>query len=221
MIRDTVSLLLEPRETLGKKVKRLRRAGVTPVHLYGPGIKPRALQCPQRELVRVLARAGANTPIVLKIQGDGDEQLAFAREIQWDPVRGDLWHVDFLAVEATRRVSAQVPIVLTGQSPGARDSGRRVVQQLRHLDVTALPLEMPSQVEVDLAPLVEPDGVIRVRDISPPSNVAILTDPDEVVARVEVPRAEVVEAPAVGEGEGEGEVEATEEAGSEEGETRR
>jgi large subunit ribosomal protein L25 len=219
MTRDTVSLLLESREILGKKVKRLRRAGVIPVHLYGPGIKPRALQCPQRELVRALARAGANTTIVLKIQGDGDEQLALAREIQWDPVRGDIWHVDFLAVEATRRVSAQVPIVLTGQSPGARDSGRSVVQQLRHLDVTALPLEIPSQVEVDLATLVEPDGVIRVRDISPLPNVAILTDPDAVVARVEVPRVVVEEAPAVEEAEGE--VEATEEAGSEDGEGRR
>jgi large subunit ribosomal protein L25 len=218
MIRDTVSLLLESREILGKKVKRLRRAGVIPVHLYGPGMKPRALQCPQRELVRALARAGANRPIVLKIQGDGDEQLALAREIQWDPVRGDIWHVDFLAVEATRRVSAQVPIVLTGQSPGARDSGRSVVQQLRHLDVTALPLEMPSQVEVDLAPLVEPDGVIRVRDISPPPNVAILTDLNEVVARVEVPRVVEVEAPAVEEAEGE--MESTEEAGSEDGEGR-
>ena len=219
MTRDAVSLVLEPRETLGKKVKRLRREGVTPVHLYGPGIMPRALQCPQGELLRVLARAGATTPIVLKLQGDGDEQLAFAREIQWDPVRGDIWHVDFLAVEATRRVSARVPIVLTGQSLGARDAGGTVVQQLHYLDVAALPLEMPTQVEVDLAILVEPEGVIRARDISLPPDVTSLTDSDEVVARIEIPRAVVSEAPAAGEAEGE--VESTEEARPEEGEDRR
>jgi len=219
MIRDTVSLALEHRETLGKKVKQLRRTGVTPVHLYGPGIKSRALQCPQRDLVRALARAGTNTPIVLKIQGDEEDQLALAREIQWDPVRGDIWHVDFLAVEATRPVSAQVPVVLTGQSPGARDAGGRAVQQLHVLEVTALPLEMPNQVEVDLATLVEPDGVIRARDLRLPPNVTIVTDPDEVVVRIEIPRAVVAEAPATAEAEGEGE--APEQDATEDDEGRR
>ena len=80
--------------------------------------------------------------------------------------------------------------------------GGTVLQQLRMLDVEALPLEMPGQADVDLDTLTEPDGAIRVSDISLPGNVTVLTDPDEVVVRIEQRRAEVVEEEQV-EGEAE------------------
>ena len=190
MTTQAIKLELTPRELLGKKVSQLRRAGIIPVHLYGPGIESRSLQCEGPRLIQVLAQAGANTPISVTIQGEKGNQLAFAREIQWDPRRDDLLHVDLLVAEATRRVSAQVPIVLTGESPGARAAGGTIMQQLRQLDVEALPLEMPGQAEVDLANLTEPDGVIRVSDISLPSNVIVLTDPEELVVRIESSRVE-------------------------------
>ncbi len=206
MTTEAIKLELEPRELLGKKVKQLRRGGVVPVHLYGPGIESRSLQCEGPSLIQVLARAGGNTPVSVTIRGEKGNHLAFAREIQWDPRRDDLLHVDLLAAEADRPVTAQVPIVLNGESPGARMIGGTVLQQLRTLDVEALPLEMPGQADVDLETLTEPDGAIRVSDISLPGNVTVLTDPDEVVVRIEQPRAEVVEEePAEGEAEEGGE----------------
>ncbi len=198
MTTEAVSLELDPREILGKKVKRLRREGIIPVHLYGQGVESRALQCNAPKLIQVLSRAGGNTPITITISGEGGSQLAFAREIQWDPRRDDLTHVDFLVAEATRLVSAQVPIVLIGESSGARSSGGTVMQQLRTVDVEALPLEMPAQVEVDLAVLTEAAGVIRAGDLAFTSNVNLLTDPDEVVVRIEAAR--VVEEELVAEG---------------------
>ena len=191
MTTEAIKLELEPRATLGKKVKQLRREGTIPVHLYGPGVDPRALQCEQGQLVRALTRAGGNTPITVTVPGEDGEQLTFAREIQWDPVRGSILHVDFLAVQATQRISAQVPIALKGESPGAREAGGAVIQQLRELSVEALPLEIPSEVEVDLATLTDPGVVMRVSDLVLPQNVTVLTDPDEVVVRIEVTRAEV------------------------------
>ena len=213
---DEVRLKLEPRETLGKKVGRLRRNGIIPVHLYGPGQESRSLQCEMGPLVRALARAGGNTPIIITIQGDRGEHLAFARQIQWNPRRDDLLHVDFLVAQATRPVSAQVPIVLTGESPGARIAGRTVMQQLHNLDIEALPLEMPHQVEVDLADLTEPDQVMRASDVRLSPNLTMLTAPDEVVVRIEMPRAvvEEVEEEAVVEG---AEAEELSDTGSEEG----
>ena len=206
MTTEAVKLELEPRDTLGKKVKELRRAGIIPVHLYGPGVESRSLQCQAQKLIQVLARAGGNTPITISVPGERGSQLAFAREIQWDPRRDDLLHVDFLVAEASRPVSAQVPIILTGESPGARSTGGTVMQQLRDLDVEALPLEMPGQVEVDISGLTEEEGVIRVGDIALPSNVTLLTDPEEVIARIELPRAlEVVDEEEVAEEEVEGE----------------
>ena len=193
MTTEAVTLDLTPREVLGKKVKRLRRDGIIPVHLYGRGVEPRSLQCERRQLIRVLSKAGSNTPIVVTIQGEEGDQLAFAREIQWDPRRDDLIHVDFLVAEATRLVSARVPVVISGDSEGARSSGGRVVQQLREVDVEALPLEMPSELEADADLLAEPDSVIRGSDLKVPSNVTMLNDSEEVVARVDIPRV-VVEA---------------------------
>ena len=215
MTTESIKLELVPREILGKKVKQLRRAGIIPVHLYGPDADSRPLQCQSQTLIKVLSLAGGNTPIDISIQGESGSQLAFAREIQWEPMRDTILHVDFLLADVNRPVTAQVPIVLTGESAGARSVGGSIVHQLRQLDVLALPLEMPGQIELDLAVLAEPESVIRVSDIDLPSNVTILTDMEELVVRVELPRAEVEEEVVVEEGEeapGEGE---TQSAGQE------
>ena len=189
---DRITLKLQLRETLGKKVKALRRAGITPVHLYGSGTSPRSLQCQSQELVKVLTRAGGNTAVSITIDGESDEHLAFVREIQWNPIRGDLFHVDFLRTEATQLVSAEVPVALIGDSPGARQISGTVVQQLRTISVEALPLDMPQDIQVDLSVLTEPDGVIRAGDIPMPSNATLLTDANEVIARIEAARVEEV-----------------------------
>jgi large subunit ribosomal protein L25 len=195
MATETVRLELKLRQVLGKKVKQLRRTGTIPVHLYGPGMDSRPLQCEQRDLLLALARAGGNTPIIVTVEGEGDEQLTFAREIQWHPLRGDLLHVDFLAVQATQRVTAQVPITVVGESPGAREAGGTAIQQLRELAVEALPLDLPHEVEVDLAQLTDPNGVIRAGDVALAEGVTMLADPDEVVVRIEV--AALLEEPEV------------------------
>jgi large subunit ribosomal protein L25 len=189
MTTESISLELSPREVLGKKVKRLRQQGVIPVHLYGPGVDPQPLQCETTKLVDVLVRAGGNTAVTVTVQGGQETHLAFAREIQWDPRRDDILHVDFLAVDASRPVSAQVPITLIGDSPGARTAGGTVMQQLRDLNVEALPLEVPRELELDLAMLTDPDGVLRAADIVIPGNVTLLTDSEDVVVRIEVLRA--------------------------------
>ena len=190
MTTEAVKLELEPRDVLGKKVKQLRRAGVIPVHLYGPEVESRSLQCTHREILRALSRSGGTTAIVVTVKGETGEQLTFAREGQWHPVRGDILHVDFMAVRATQRMTAQVPINLIGESPGAREISGTAIQQLRELTVEALPLEIPPELEVNLEILTDPNGVIRAGEITLPANVAMLTDAEEVVVRIEAARVE-------------------------------
>ena len=217
MTTGAIELELEPRALLGKKVRRLRREGIIPVHLYGPGFDSRALQCQAHRLIQVLAAAGGSTPISITVQGESGTQLAFAREIQWNPKRDDIVHVDLLVADTSRPVSAQVAIVFSGDSPGARTVSGTVMQTLRFLDVQALPLEMPSQIDIDLETLTEPDGVIRAGDIELPANITRLTDADELIARIELPRVEVVEEVEEAEeveGEEPGEAEAPAEEGS-------
>lgn len=191
MTTQSITLELEPREMLGKKVKKLRRAGIIPVHIYGPDAVSRPLQCQGQRLVQVLSQAGGNTAIAISIKGESGNLLAFAREIQWEPLRDTILHVDFLLADINRPVTAQVPIVLIGESPAARSVSGTVVHQLRQLDVQALPLEMPGQIDLNLELLTEVDGVIRVSDLNLSANVTVLTDSEELVVRVELPRVEV------------------------------
>ena len=201
MTTNAVEIELNSRELMGKKVGRLRRAGIVPVHLYGPGMESRALQCNASQLIRVLATAGGATPIHITIQGEPGNHLAFAREIQWDPKRDDLLHVDLLAADISRPVTAQVPIVLIGESAGARTVSGTVMHQLRTVDIQALPLEMPSEIELDISVMEEPDSVIRVSDLSIPENATLLSDVEDLVVRIELPRVEVVVEEGLEEGE--------------------
>ena len=188
MTTESINLELEPRTVLGKKVKQLRRVGTIPVHLYGPGVESRPLQCENRQLLRALAQAGSTNPVTLSVKGEAGEQLAFAREIQWSPIRSQLLHVDFLVVSATERIAAQVPINLVGESPGARETGGSVAQTLYALEVEALPLEIPDEVVIDLSVLVDTNSAIRAGDLALDSNVTMLTDPEAMVVRVDAGR---------------------------------
>ena len=187
---DTVTLALDPRSVLGKKVKLLRKADVIPVHLYGRGIESRSLQCDGKTLLGVLTQAGRNTPITVTITGQSGQELAFVREIQWDPLRGDMVHVDFMRVDIAEVVTAFIPVSLTGESPAVRLVRGTVVQQLREVEVQALPLDMPAEMSVDLAMIADPADVIRVRDLAVPASVTLLTDPEDAIARFEVARDE-------------------------------
>ena len=188
MTTEAVKIQLQVRDVIGKKVKRLRQEGIIPVHLYGPEIESRALQCAQKEIVRALASSGGTTPITVSVDGESDEQLTFAREVQWHPVRGDILHVDFLAVAANQKVTSQVPLVLTGESLGARLAGGTAALQMREILVEALPLDIPSEIEVDINGMTETSSVVRAGDVKVPSNITIVTDSEEMVVRIEVTR---------------------------------
>ena len=102
MTTQAASLELEPRETLGKKVKALRRTGIVPVHLYGRGVESRALQCGVRTLLRAISQAGGEygQPMRVSVAGESGEYTAETSEIQWNPRTGDVLHVDFRIVSS-------------------------------------------------------------------------------------------------------------------------
>ncbi len=196
---EQITLRLEHRTVLGKQVKALRRAGITPVHLYGRGIASRSLQAPSSELLKVLARAGRNTPITVTIAGSHTSDLAMVRDVQREPVNRTPLHVDLLRVDLEQLITVEVRLVLKGDSPGARLAGGSVAQRMYYLEVEARPLDLPHQLEVDLAGLAEANSVLRAGDVPLPSNVALVTNPEAIVAAIEVAREEVVEEAAVAE----------------------
>ena len=217
---DVHSVKLSPRTLTGKKVSVLRRQGLVPVHVYGVQIEPASLQVESRTLIRLLAQVGRNVPVSVEYDGGNKENICFVREVQRHPVTEDIIHVDFLRVDVSQRITAEVPVILEGAPPGVTQMGGVLLQNLQSLLVEALPMEMPSAIHVDITILVDFEKTIVVGDMSLAGDVAILSDPDEMIARVTAPRIEAVEAAEVAEeeaepdeeGEAEGTAEASEQA---------
>ena len=197
MATETVTLEAKERVVLGKKVKLLRNEGLTPIHLYGAQLQSLALQCEERALVKALASAGSNTPVMLNVEGQNDPVLTFAREIQWDPVKETILHVDFMVVDSSQKITARVPASIIGEAPGARAVSGQVSLSVRELIVEALPLEMPAEIEIDATRLIEADSVIRREEIRVPVGVELIGEPDVIIARIIIPRR----APVLGQSE--------------------
>ena len=218
---DTLELQLSPREEIGKKVKKLRRNGVTPVHLFGRGTQSTALQVETRVLRRILPRAGTNVPISVAVDGQNDKNICFVREVQRHPVTDDVLHVDFMRVDVSQRVTAEVPIILEGQSPAVEDQSGTLLQILNTVRVESLPMNMPGAFHVDISALDDFEKAIRVGALQTDEDVTILMGPEEIISTVVPPRIEEEVAEEVLEEAGEVEAAAgepgaaTEEAGEE------
>lgn len=204
------------RDVVGKKARFLRREGTTPTHLFGHGIDSLSLQCDTAKLQRIIAQAGMTRLIALDVEGDKEPHSVFIREIQREPCSGVLLHVDFYQVKSTEKIRVDVPIILTGEAPAMKEKGRTLTHSLTSLSVESLPDKLPPQVEVDLSPLAEVEDAIFVRDIALGPDVTIVTDPDQMIARVS--EARVVEEEVVAEEVAAEEAEA-EGAGGAEGKT--
>ncbi len=178
---EQIELKVTNRETLGKKVRFLRRQGITPVHLFGPGVQSASLQCETASLRRVLAEAGQTALINLKVDNEKRPRTVMVREVQTAPLKGELLHVDFYQVQMTEMVKVDVPIVLVGEAPAARSKENTLVQELNNLTVQCLPAKMPNRIEVDLTPLTEPEQALRVKDIELDEEVTAINDPEQVL----------------------------------------
>ena len=172
------------REVTGKKVRFLRREGLIPANLYARGADSIPLQAETVELKRLLSKVGRNALISLHIDGDRKRRMVMLRDIQRDPLSGSLLHIDLFQVEMTHKVRADVPLLFVGEAPAARSSRAMLIESLTELHVEALPADLPPHIEVDLSVLEEIEQAIHVRDVAAGDGVEVLTDPDQVIARV-------------------------------------
>ena len=214
MTMENETLALSQRSVLGKKVKRLRRQDITPAHMYGSGIEAQALQGDGAALRRLLPRVGTNIPVSVQVEGSDAENICFVREVQRHPVTEDVLHIDFIRVDVTQTISAEVPITLTGVAPATQQGGT-LLQPLTTLLVEALPMNIPASIEADVSGLDDFEKSIVVSDIAVAANVTVLTDSDEFVARVSPPRVEVDDFAAADDEEGVDEAAGGEEAAEE------
>jgi len=190
---EQIELEVATREVLGKKVRFLRRQGITPVHLFGHGIESEALQCDTTQLQRVLAQAGRTKLVDLKLDKAKEPRKIVIREIQRNPQTGDLLHVDFYQVRMAEKIKVDVPIVLVGEAPALKLKENMLVQDLTSLTIESLPDEIPASVELDLSLLTEVEQLIRVKEIILSEGVTVLTDPEHTVVKISSRPVEKIE----------------------------
>ena len=184
----------QPRTVLGKKVKRLRREGTTPIHLYGPGGPPLALQADSTHLRSVIQRVGRTSPVAVIVDGDSEQTLSFVRDVAVHPTTGEIEHVDFLRVDESRPIEVPINVTIIGDSPATVGGQAVVTQVLRTLHVLATPFNAPDGVEADVSGLEYIGAVLRVSDLNLPDGVEVAGHPDDVIARIQKQReAEVFE----------------------------
>ena len=213
---DTLELAVDVREALGKKARFLRRDGITPANIYGRNLDSVALQLQSSDLVHALTQAGRNAVLSVKVNGEKKPRTAVIRNVQRHPVTDSIVHVDFLQVDVTRAITSDVPVLLVGESPLPKTS-TVISQTLSSIQVSGLPMDIPSSVEADISVLVEVDQSIHVSDLRLPDGVEVLTDADQMVVRAAQGRVSAADAAAEAEAAEEteeGAEEATAEAGA-------
>ena len=188
MTSGSLPFQADPRSVLGRRVRAMRKQGLTPAHVYGRALNPTNLQADSGQLTRLVSQAGTNTPIALSVTGSRESFFTFIREVQRHPVTEAILHVDFLQVSMTEKMQTAVPITLVGESDAVRVLGGMLFQALEAVQVECLPLDLPQSVEIDISGLDNFEKTVTVASVSLGSSVTILSDPSELIARVNAPR---------------------------------
>ncbi|MDQ3123623.1 MAG: 50S ribosomal protein L25 [bacterium] len=193
MSSDTITLKLTERKELGKAVKALRRDGIVPANIYERGKESQAVCASFIEITKVYHAAGKHHPVELTV--DGKKHLAMIKDVDLDPVKNTLRHVGFHAVNRNETVEAEIPVKIEGEIPAERSS-LMVLQTLDTVEVEALPSNLPDELFVPGEKLVEVGDKVSVADIKVPKDVKILTELEETVAIVDMPKDQIAEADA-------------------------
>jgi large subunit ribosomal protein L25 len=189
---ERIEIKIEDREVTGKRVKFLRNKGTVPVHLFGHNVPSKTLQGDAVTLGKVIAHAGHTRLINLKIAGDSQNRVVMVKEVQKNPIKGNLLHVDFYQVNMAEKIKVEVPIVLVGESPALKIRENMLLQSIYSLHIECLPDKMPDNLPVDISIIKEVNQAVYVKDVKM-ADIAIMNDPDLTIAKVSLRPVEVVE----------------------------
>lgn len=173
-----VRIAAEPRTEFGKgAARRTRRAGKVPAVLYGHGTDPQHISLPGHDLMLAL-----KTPnVLLTIEGLGNGiELALPKDVQRDPIKGFLEHVDLLLVKRGEKVVVDLPVNVVGDVV----AGGQVAQQVVEISVEAEATHIPESVDVDVSGL-EIDSQVLAKDLKLPSGTTLVADDETLILQIQ------------------------------------
>lgn len=173
---DTNKLVANTRESFGKGASRqLRRAGLTPAVIYGHGTDPQHVAVESHALSLIVRRANA----IIELDIDGKDQLVLVKDVQRDPVRQIVEHVDLIIVKKGEAVEVEVPVVVVGEP----FSGSTFLLELTTLKLNVPATSIPENLEIDVEGL-ENGTQILVKDVKLPEGATAQDDPEALVVNV-------------------------------------
>ena len=185
-------LRVKPRKRIGKSgAREVRKEGNIPAILYGRGEDPVPLVVSPDELKRALSNsAGINTILELEIDGSESPEKKFSmvQEIQKDPLKNRVIHLDFLAIDMEKSIKVKVPVNTKGRSEGER-RGAKLEQLMRTIDLECLPGDIPDSIEIDVSDL-EMGDFVDIDGLSLGEGVAPLRSGSEKVVQVVAQRTQ-------------------------------
>ena len=164
------------------QLKTVRSNGMVPAVVYGARMENTSISVPSIEFTKVFKQAGESTAIVLDIEGTKVDVLI--HDVQFDPMRGFVVHVDFLSIDMNKPVEVTIPLEFEGVSPAEKGNLGTLVKVLHEVDIKALPKDIPHNLVVDISSLDAVDTQIHVSDIKLPKGITMETDGEEVVALI-------------------------------------
>jgi len=188
----------QPRDAFGKNASyRIRQGGRIPAILYGEGQSNLALVLDKKDVIKILkSETGLNT--LFKIAVEGGERDVMIKDVQIDPISDQLIHADLIQIDMNKAVRVEVPIELLGEAIGVKTEGGFIDFMTRELMIECLPALIPERLTVDVSELHLHQS-IKVAEVALPEGIKLITDPGAVVALVQVPHEEKVEAAPVAE----------------------
>jgi len=197
MSNDSIAVELEKREVVNKGLSGLRSRGLVPAVIHDHGKPSLHVQGDLIKLAKVYSQAGKHHPVEVKV--GTAQHLALIKDVDFDPTKHKMRHMVFQAIKQDEKVEAEIPVVFEEAEIPAEKFSLMVLKQLDHVQVEALPRDLPDELTVNPSSLAEVGDRLTVADLKVPAGVTILTEPETQIAVVEMPKDQVAEADAAAE----------------------
>jgi large subunit ribosomal protein L25 len=189
-----MALAATSRTEIGKHVSQLRKSGRIPAIVFGHGIDSIPVSLDAHEFDHIRRAVHSNTIVELKID-DKTTHSVLIHGVQINPRNRQLLHVDLFELKSGEEVTVEVPLHASGESYAVARLGGTLLHNIDHVRVRALPDKLPESLDYTIDSLVDFEKAIHLRDLPLPAGVTLLSDPDEVVAKVAAPKVEEVAVP--------------------------
>jgi large subunit ribosomal protein L25 len=175
-----LTINVAPREQTGRQAcRKLRFAGRIPAVLYGKELN-KSFSIDDREM-RILLRQASGTTSLLRLLGEkGEDELVLIKELQTDPIKNSILHIDFVQVNRGEDLQTKIPLVLSGEAEGVKTEGGILEVLANEVEVRCRPSNLPTQLDLDISELLLGEN-LQIKDLAKIEGVAFVADEDTVL----------------------------------------